>query len=227
MQLDTAPVVRPRGQRRTDPVVARVSHLRELSAQDARLARDEAWAWIIESGERLRRDRRAALADLDALFHAGVPSRGISGPTEGALVGFTLQRHFDRAVAALATLWLPWAGKRFNARGNRGENLILKSARVPARLLWPRYRLREAGTALTGFDFLTRVDPSAVDDTHDVLVIDYAPVNANPALLIKRIRDELVEIVPGAHLGKMLLRTGSGSTARHHLLAYFALKSRL
>lgn len=228
MQTEPAQrAVRPRVHRRADPIAERVAHLRELATRDAHLARDEAWAWIIEAGERLRRDRGTALSDLDGLFHAGVPSRGINGQTEGALVGFTLQRHFDRAVAALTTLWLPWAGKRFNARSQRGENLILRSARVPAKVLWPRYRLRAAGSTMTGFDFLTRVEPSAVDETHDVLLIDYAPVDANPALIIKRIRDELVEIVPGAHLGKMLLRTGSGSTARHHPMAYFALKSRL
>ena len=58
-----------------------------------------------------------------------------------------------------------------------------------------------------------------------MLVIDYAPVDSNPALIIKSIRDELVQIVPGANLGKMLWRHGDGE--RHSLLAYFALRSPL
>jgi hypothetical protein len=60
-----------------------------------------------------------------------------------------------------------------------------------------------------------------------VLVIDYAPVESNPRVVIRSIRDELVEVVPGAHLGKMLWRSGSGESASHTLLAYFALKSEL
>jgi hypothetical protein len=36
-----------------------------------------------------------------------------------------------------------------------------------------------------------------------------------------QIRDELVEVAPGTHLGKMLWRHRDG---RHTLLAYFALK---
>jgi hypothetical protein len=57
----------------------------------------------------------------------------------------------------------------------------------------------------------------------DVLVIDYESVDANPRFLIRQIRDELVEVVPGANLGKMLVRL----PRREQLLpaCYFALKS--
>jgi hypothetical protein len=128
---------------------------------------------------------------------------------------------FDRFVAALTMAWLPWAGKRFDSAAGRGENLLLPSARWPSKLLWPRYRMRDAGDRLAAFEFVTRVEPSALDPDRDVLVIDYASVKENPALVIKSIRDELVQIVPGAHLGKMLWRHRGG--ARHSLLAYFAL----
>jgi len=191
------------------------------------MAQAEAWSWFIETGRRIQSERGAALAELAALFGAGAPSLHINGPTRGALVGFAVHPAFDRAMAALTTLWLPWAGKRFDIRTGRGENLILRSARVPARVLWPGYSLRNAGSTLAGFEFVTRIEPSAVDAERDVLVIDYAPVQSNPALIIKQIRDELVEIVPGAHLGKMLWRFGRGPHARHYLMAYFALKSAL
>jgi hypothetical protein len=45
-----------------------------------------------------------------------------------------------------------------------------------------------------------------------VLVIDYAPVDSNPGLIIKSIRDELVQIADGVHLGRMLWTHGDG----HH-----------
>jgi hypothetical protein len=56
-----------------------------------------------------------------------------------------------------------------------------------------------------------------------VLVIDYESVETNPRLLIRQIRDELVQIVPGANLGKMLVNV---PRQRELICAcYFALKS--
>jgi len=52
-------------------------------------------------------------------------------------------------------------------------------------------------------------------------VIDYAPVDKNPGLIIRSIRDELVEIVPGAHLGRILYRRGD----RYDNWGYFALRT--
>jgi hypothetical protein len=162
---------------------------------------------------------------LNDLFRAGTPSEGIQGPTEGTLVGFGLQPAFDRFLATITTAWLPWAGKRFDSAAGRGDNFLVRSARWPAKLLWPRYPMRDAADRLTAFDFETRVEPGALDPDRQVLVIDYSVVDSNPALIIKQIRDELVEVVPGAHLGKMLWRRGSDADARYTLLAYFALKS--
>jgi hypothetical protein len=207
------------------PIAERVARLSALAESSPTAAREEAWAWIAELGRRARRDRGDALAELALLFRAGRPATGIDGPTDGALVTFTIQPVFDTAIAALTTAWLPWAGKRFEAAAEKGDNLLLRSARIPTKLLWPRYRTRDAGRHLAAFDFETRVEPGAIDTDREVLVIDYAPVAANPALVIKSIRDELVEVVPGANLGKMLWRHGNGE--RHSLLAYFALRSEL
>ena len=205
------------------PVEARVMRLRALAAEDPSAAQADAWAWFAEAGRRIQRDRSGALSELGELFRAGAPSSGIDGETEGTLVGFTLTPALDRTTAALTASWLPWAGKRFDSAAARGDNLLLRSARWPSKLLWPRYRMRDAGRRLAAFNFETRVEPGALDTDRDVLVIDYEVVDDNPALMIKRIRDELVEIVPGAHLGKMLWRHGQGE--RHTLLAYFALKT--
>jgi hypothetical protein len=139
-------------------------------------------------------------------------------------VGFTIHPAVDRALAGITAAWLPWAGKRFDSAAARGDNLLLRSARLPAKLPWPRYRMRDAQDRLAAFDFETRVERGAVDPDRDVLVIDYAPVESNPAVIIRSIRDELVEIVPGAHLGKMLWR-GRGDDPTYTLLAYFALRS--
>ena len=75
------------------------------------------------------------------------------------------------------------------------------------------------------FDFTTYVEPGKLDPSVEVLVIDYGSVPANPALLIRQIRDELVQVVPGANLGKMLVRV----PRRRQLFdaLYFALKSEI
>jgi hypothetical protein len=180
------------------------------------------WSHLLDAGRRIQTDREAALAELAELFRSGTPPGGLDGPTEGALVGFTIHPAFDRFAAAVTARWLPWAGKRFDASRARGDNLLLRSARWPSKLLWPRYGMRSAGDRLAAFDFETRIEPGALDPDVEVLVIDYAPVDSNPSLVIKQIRDELVEIAPGTHLGKMLWRHGDGE--RFRLLAYFALR---
>jgi hypothetical protein len=213
----------------TRPTAAagRLEQLRRLAESDPSAAQRQAWSLLADTGRRIQSDRQAAIAELDELFRSGTPSLGIEGATEGALVGFVVHPLFDRVTAALGRAWLPWAGKRFDSRVARGDNLLLRSARWPSKLLWPRYSTREAGERLSAFDFETRVEPGAVDPDRDVLVIDYAPVDSNPALIIKRIRDELVELVPGAHLGKMLWRSGSVEAPSYTLLAFFALKQPL
>lgn len=204
----------------------RLDRLNLLAERDPAEAADQAWAWIIEVGRRALFDRDRANAELAEMFAAGNPSVGIDGPTRGALVTFTVHPFVDRFFATVTTAWMPWAGKRFNSSRGVGDNLLARSARWPAKIPWPLYRTRSVRDRLAAFDFGTRVEPSAVDRSVDVLVIDYdaqgTPHENNPALIIRSIRDELVELVPGVHLGKMLWRLPSG---KHHLLAYFALRS--
>jgi hypothetical protein len=67
------------------------------------------------------------------------------------------------------------------------------------------------------------VEAGKLDPSVQVLVIDYESVPSNPRLLIRQIRDELVQIVPGANLGKMLVKVPRRSELFPAL--YFALKS--
>ena len=217
------PVTRVTPRRREGPSVeARVERLRELAHEDRTLARDEAWRWFSEAGERVRTDRAAGMRELGALFATGRASTGIDGETEGALVGWVATPAVDRLLRLVTDRWLPWAGKRFDAAAGTGDNVLLGSTGPAARVVWPAYRLRPFGKRLTGFDFTTSVQRGVLDPDLEVLVIDYASVGSNPWLFIKQVRDELVEVVPGAHLGKMILELPGD---RHALLAYFALKS--
>jgi hypothetical protein len=64
------------------------------------------------------------------------------------------------------------------------------------------------------------------------MVIDYADVEKNPRLIIRSIRDELVELVRGVYLGKILFNTErglserqSGSGDSYSKIGYFALRT--
>jgi hypothetical protein len=210
---------------REGPVAERVQKLREEAKRDPTAARAQAWGWLEELGRRAVQDRAGALEELQEIFLCGEPPEGISGQTEGILVTWTMNPLVDKAIGALTNAWMPWLGKKFYPEEKRGENTLTRSARLPAKLLWPLYSTSDSPLGRTAFDFKTYVEAGRLDPSVDVLVIDYESVTTNPRLLIRQIRDELVQIVPGANLGKMLVNV----PRRRELFAalYFALKSDL
>jgi hypothetical protein len=219
---EPAPAVQPALEQERSEVADRVAELREQAAADPLEARDETWRWFGQLGEQAGRDAEPAAAALAELFALGNPPAGIEGRTEGILVAPTISAPVDRLLRGISGAWMPWLGKRFDAEARRGDNVLTQSARWPAKLFWPLYGTRPLGDDRSAFDFETRVEPSEDDPSVEVLVIDYVVVDSNPGFLIKRIRDELVEIVPGANLGKVLWRHGNGS---YSLIGYFALRS--
>jgi hypothetical protein len=219
---EPAPAAQPAVEQERSEVADRVAELREQAAADPLEARDEAWRWFAQLGEQAGREAGPAVAALAELFALGNPPAGIEGRTEGILVTTTISDPADRLLRGISAAWMPWLGKRFDAEAHRGDNVLTQSARWPAKLFWPLYSTRPLGDDRSAFDFETRVEPSEDDRSVEVLVIDYVVVDSNPSFLIKRIRDELVEIVPGANLGKVLWRHGDGS---YSLIGYFALRS--
>ena len=205
----------PEGGRGTEGVEERLAEVRKRAKKEPEAAQEGAWRWFKELGK--ERDEAA----LDALFARGSAPKGLDGPTEGILVVPLIQGILDHGLSLITEIWMPWNGKRFDAKANRGDNLLAESAHWPAKLLWPRYSTKEVDGGLAAFEFETRIEPGKHDPDTDVLVIDYAPVSDNPDLLIRKIRDELVEIAGGAHLGKILYRTGDDSYTN---LGFFALR---
>jgi hypothetical protein len=205
----------------SSPIEARVEELRALAEGDPTAAREAAWEWFRELRRDVRRDRPGASAKLNELFRLGTPPAGIDGRTEGIFVTPLIASPVDAVFRAVTSAWMPWLGKRFDAAEARGDNVLRSNARLPSKLLWPRYTMGDADGDSAAFEFETGVEPGRVDPDRDVLKIDYAAVERNPRLFIKPIRDELVQIVPGANLGKILWRGRSG----YRLIGYFALKS--
>jgi hypothetical protein len=210
---------------RQGPIAERVMRLREAARQDPQGARDEAWDWIKDLGRQAVRDRDGATSELQELFLCGQPAEGIDGQTEGILVTWTLNPIADRVLGSVTNAWMPWLGKKFFPDEKRGINTLTNSARIPSKLLWPLYSTGASPLGREAFDFKTYTEAGKLDPSVDVLVIDYESVTTNPRLLIRSIRDELVQIVPGANLGKMLVNVPRRD--QPILGLYFALKSEI
>jgi hypothetical protein len=200
------------------PIAARLDDLREIAAEDAVGAQIATWAWVQELG------KRRAVDALGELYRLGTPPRDLDGPTEGILVVPLIQGVVDRVITTVAGGWMPWLGKSFDSKAHRGYNRLAGSARWPAKLLWPRYGTSDDGDARAAFEFETAIEPGKADPDVQVLKIDYGPVESNPGLVIRQIRDELVRLVPDTYLGKILWRSGEGADETFTEIGYFALR---
>jgi hypothetical protein len=206
-----------------ESVARYVEALQGLSKANADYARRAAWSQIRLAGARAGRRPAEAHETLDRLFRLGSPPRpALDGPTRGLMVTPTVPRPLDLGLRALASAWMPWTGKRFDAAANGGENLLAPSARWPTRILWPSYRPEPLGRGLAAFRFRTYVSPGTVDPDIETLKIDYDS-SENPTLLIRDVLDEVVQVVRGAYLGKVLLRRGT----QWRLVGYFGLQPGL
>ena len=203
-------------------VEGRLEWLRQSVATQPSGAADASWAWIEELAKRAKTDADGADADLNELFRLGTPPSGLDGPTAGMLVMTTTNPALDAAVRTVTALWMPWQGKRFDADAATGDNRMTRSTGLVSKLLWPLYSMRDAESGKLAFDFKTYVEAGKDDPDRQVMVIDYADVESNPRLLIRSVRDELVELVSGVYLGKILFNTGSDKFSK---IGYFALRT--
>jgi hypothetical protein len=190
--------------------------LRTLAKTDPSRAQRDTWSWIEELGTARAGDQ------LGALFALGTAPVGLDGPTDGILVCTLTNALVDLPVRMLTSAWMPWQGKSFDAAAASGVNRMTMSSQLPARALFPLYGMREApDDGKLAFDFVTRTEPGAIEPSVPVLVIDYEPVTENPDLIIRQIRDELVELVPDTYLGRILFKLPG---VRLTNIGYFALK---
>jgi hypothetical protein len=200
----------------------RLAWLRKSAAEGQEGAVSSAWSWIVELSALADSDAVAAEAQLNELFRLGTPPVDLDGPTEGILVMTTTNPALDTVTRAVTALWMPWQGKRFDSVTGTGDNRLTRSTGLVGKLLWPLYSMRDAESGKLAFDFATYVEAGKDDPDRQVMVIDYANVESNPRLVIRSIRDELVELVPGVYLGKILFNTGSD---RYSKIGYFALRT--
>jgi hypothetical protein len=170
----------------------------------------------------LKGDRAMGLAALDDLFTCGVaPQPALNGRLRGELVALDVAPGLTQFTQWLVGRWLPWKGKRFDARLADGDNIFTRDSLPAGRLIWPLYRGYQDDGAETyrAFTFRTYTAPGLVNRDTQVLKIDY-DLPVNPSVTIRRILDELVQLADGYYLGKAHVHWWWG---RWQTVAYFAL----
>jgi hypothetical protein len=166
--------------------------------------------------------RARVLAALDGLFRGGnTPYPSPDGFLRGRIVTTAIWGPYDRAVLRVASLWMPWLGKTFDAPASAGVNRFAASARIPVHVLFPSHEPKPAPEAgrFHAFPFRTAVGPGELDRAVRVLKIDY-DFDANPSFIIRSILDEVVQIDEGLYLGKILFRRGRS----YHRIGFFSLE---
>lgn len=197
----------------------RLQGLRSRATTDRSGASAAAWSWVSEFRDPSTHHR------LHGLFAEGGVPDGPHGVCEGQVLGLygaVWLDVVDRLVRAGQFLGgIGWTGKTFESSGH-GFNRLTRSARLPMFAAMPRYDFRTSGGELVGFDFDHQIDSSPYGSGQRVCSIAYArPEYGNP-LVMPNIRDELVEMVPGVYLGRVLRR----KNGEYRRVGYFALRSR-
>lgn len=199
----------------------RLAVLRSQAVNEGpRSASRAAWAWLSEFQD------PAQHARLGVIFALGTAPACPDGDCEGQVLGLygdAWLHIVDQLVRAGQLLGgIGWTGKTFDAPSGRGYNRLTASARVPMGLAMPTYRFRRMGRELIGFDFEHRIDQSPFAPHGQVRAITYDLPEFKSPLVMPNIRDEIVELVPGVYLGRVL--------HRHHgswrLVGYFALRGQ-
>lgn len=175
--------------------------------------------------ELVKRHRSQGLAELNTLFRNGtLPDPALDGRYQGAFLALDLGPGFTRLFEGLADLWMPWLGKTLDASQQSGDNILSKDSYLLARFFNPRYKgfVMEGRASYRAFAFHTYTGPGVADPDRIVFKIDYN-LKENPALTVRRVLDELVQLADGVYLGKAHVRWWWHRVGSWQTVAYFAL----
>jgi hypothetical protein len=181
---------------------------------------------LLQSAQALVQSNRArGLAALNDLFRAGtVPDPRPNGRYAGKLIALDIAPGLTQVFQWLTNQWLPWNGKTFDVTQQRGDNIFTRDSYPLARLCNPLYRGFTSDTPKTyrGFAFRTYTAPGLFDTDRTVLKIDYN-LKENPALTVRRVLDELVQLDNDLYLGKAHVRWWWSPDDSWQTVAYFSL----
>jgi hypothetical protein len=170
----------------------------------------------------MRRDRARGLAALNDLFRTGrAPDPLPAGRCAGQLLAVDIAPGLTQLASAIAAAWMPWQGKTFDSAHTRGDNIFTRDSLLLARVFNPFYRgfIADGPRTYRAFAFRTYIAPGLQDPDRQVLKIDY-DLRANPALTIRRVLDELVQVDEATYVGKAHMYWWWGAWQR---VAFFSL----
>ncbi|MCK5789886.1 MAG: hypothetical protein KAH34_03555 [Ketobacter sp.] len=197
----------------------RLKNLRAQAESHPELAKENAWELLKEL------QNESQFYRLPWLFAQGNgDAEAPNGDTEGMVMnlhGSFLMRTINSAVMLGQLLGrMGWTGKTFNRKTGTGYNRITASAYIPTKLAMPHYKLQKQGNELLGFDFHHRIDSSPVAPHLKVRAITYDEPSFKNPLILPKVRDEIVEIVPDVFLGRVVYKVKHG----WDIVGYFALR---
>lgn len=169
-------------------------------------------------------DRKQGLASLNEIFRAGKKPlvNALDGHYDGELIALDVAPVVSKSVEILARYWMPWKGKYLNKKDKKGDNIFGEKNRWLLKVMFPFYKNFTDYTAETfrTFVFQTSSGKGQVDEDRQVFKIDYA-IQENPALTIRRILDEIVQVDDHLFLGKIHFKLWWG---RWKMMGYFLLR---
>ena len=170
----------------------------------------------------LKQNRSQGLAALNTLFRSGsIPEPFLNGRYAGELLALDIAPGLTQFYGWLTSWWMPWLGKTFNSAQQSGENIFTQDSYLLARFFNPFYRgfVADGPKTYRGFAFRTYLAAGLADPDQTVLKIDY-DLDDNPALTVRRVLDELVQLDEQLYLGKAHVHWWTGGW---QLVAYFSL----
>ena len=176
-----------------------------------------------QAQDTLKRDHKHGLALLNALFREGsLPRQALNGRTMGKMVAVNIAPILTPIIQRFLERRMPWVGKLFDATNQKGDNIFWRSSLPAFRLCCPFYRgyLDDSKETMRAFSFRTYIGKGIQDPDRQVLKIDYND-KSNPALSMRRILDELVQVDDNFYLGKAHVRWWWG---KWQLVFYFTLQ---
>ena len=171
-------------------------------------------------------NRAEGLDGLNKVFRNGRPPElPLSGRYQGELVALDLMPGLTELFQSLARSWMPWRGKTFDASHKDGDNIFTQDSYPLARIFNPFYRgfIADQPGTYRGFAFRTYTASGLMDADCTVLKIDY-DLKENPALTVRRVLDELVQIDDNLYLGKAHVRWWWRPADEWQTVAYFTLR---
>jgi len=170
----------------------------------------------------VKRERAQGWAALNTLFRNGTPPESpLDGRYRGELIALEVAPGLTQLFQSITAAWMPWLGKTFSATQQRGDNIFTRDSYWLARLFNPFYHgfIFDEPRTYRCFAFRTYTAPGLMDADRSVLKIDY-DLKENPALTVRRILDELVQIDDILYLGKAHVHWWLGEW---QTVAYFTL----